>query len=72
MIINKRYTFPRHFLVNLMQSETLTRYLKVFSMAFVGEIGRNGVLYSGTSDMAKNQYIGNSIAINQIEKKGYQ
>ena len=42
MIINKKYTFPRHFPVKLMQSENI----EVFSMGFVREIGRNGVLYS--------------------------
>ena len=47
-MINKRYTFPRHFPVKLMQSETLWLNIEVFSMAFVREIGRNGVLYSGT------------------------
>ena len=39
MIIYKRYTFPRHFPVKL--------NIEVLSMAFVREIGRNGVLYSG-------------------------
>ena len=68
----------RHFPVKQTQSETLDKfnYIKVFSMAFVKEIGRNGVLYSGIWPRHEsNQYIsvnGKSIAINQIEKKGYQ
>ena len=48
-------------------------------MAFVIKIGRNGVLYSGEwprhrvlNRIESNQYIGKSIAINQIKKKGYQ
>ena len=46
MIMNEKYSFPRHFPVKPMQSETLTKYLSIF-IAFLGEIGRNGVLYSG-------------------------
>ena len=44
MIINKKITFPRHFSVTLMQSETLTKYWSIF----YGFCKRNnGVLYSG-------------------------
>ena len=46
-------------------------------MAFVRGIGKNGVLYSGiwprhrvSNRIESNRYIGKSIAINQIEKKG--
>ena len=46
-------------------------------MAFVREIRRNGVLYSGiwprhmvSNPIESNRYIRKSIAINQIEKKG--
>ena len=46
MIINKKYTFPRHIPVKLMQSETLTKYWSIF-YGFCMVIGRNGVLYSG-------------------------
>ena len=44
-------------------------------MAFVREIGKNGVLYSGiwprhrvSNRIELNRYIGKSVAINQIEK----
>ena len=30
MIVNKKYTFARHFPVKLMQSETLTKDLSIF------------------------------------------
>ena len=33
-IINNKYTFPGHFTVKLTQSDTLTKYCEVFSMAF--------------------------------------
>ena len=41
-------------------------------MAFVREIGSNGVLYSGIWQRheVSNRYIGKSIAINRIGKKG--
>ena len=45
-------------------------------MAFVREIGRNAVLYSGTwsrhrvsNRIESNRYIGKSVAINQIKKE---
>ena len=50
-------------------------------MAFVREIGRNGILYSGIwpryvtsikSNQIESLYMGRSIAINRIEKKRYQ
>ena len=47
-------------------------------MAFVREIGRNGVLYSGiwprhrVSNRIEPIYSERVLAINQIEKKGYQ
>ena len=42
-------------------------------MAFVREIGRNGVLYSGIWPRHRvSNIFGKSIAINQIEKKEYQ
>ena len=73
MIINKKYDFPRHFPVKLTQIETLTKYF----MAFVREIGKNGVLYSSiwprhrvSNQIESNRYIRKSIANNQIEKKG--
>ena len=46
MIMNEKYTFPRHFPVEPMQSKTLTKYLSIFYV-FLREIERNGVLYSG-------------------------
>ena len=72
-INDKKYTFPRHFLVKLSQSDNI----EVFSMAFVREIERNGVLYSGiwprqrvSNRFKSNRYNEESISINQIEKKG--
>ena len=73
MIIDKKYTFPRYSHVKLTQCETLTN-IEHFSMAFVREIGRNGVLYSGiwpwhrlSNWIESNRYIiGKSRAINQI------
>ena len=50
--------------------------IEVFSMAFLREIGRNGVLYSGiwprhklSNQMESNLYIRKSIAFIQIEKR---
>ena len=52
-------------------------WLKEFFMAFLSEIRRNGVLYSGVwmghhvlNRTELNWYIGKSKAINGIEKKG--
>ena len=74
MIINREYTFPRHFPAKQSKEKL---WLKVFSMAFVREIGRNGILNSGiwsrhgvSNQIESNWYIRKSIAINQIEKKG--
>ena len=36
MIINEKYTFPRHFPVKPIQSETLTKYLSIFYGFFKG------------------------------------
>ena len=78
MIINKKYTFPRYFHVKLMQCETLS-----IEQFFYGFCKRNWKEWCTLlRHMAMTQvielnriqsiYIGKSIAIYQIEKKGYQ
>ena len=55
MIINKKYTFPRHFPVKITQSETLTKFFYDFCKRNWKGLNRIDIF-------------GKSIAINQIKK----